>query len=105
MTAGDLNETVTIQTRSKTRDKMGGESYQWGDLYTMKATVSTKGGGQQSANGAIFSTSTIRVITWYRHDVKSQQRLKYDGLCYTIEAVSRSRKRNMMELTCELNNE
>ena len=83
--AGQLDERVTISSRTATKDpQFGTTTYEWSDLATVYADVYEVMGGEDWAQGLDTAKRPISVQIRYRDDLDSTMRLTWRGQPYRI---------------------
>lgn len=105
MRAGGLTEKVIIQQRKVVRGLSGGESYEWTDIMTIRASVKFYSGKQEEGNKEYFHNQVNRVVTYYRSAITREMRVIYQGESYQINSIDKDRIKNTMTLIIELINE
>lgn len=86
--AGELRERVTIQTKTRTRDAMGGYVESWTDTATLWALVRPMSGGERAQAGQQQSAADYKVVIRYRSGITPQQRLVWRGTPLNIRFIA-----------------
>jgi len=101
MRAGRLADRVTLQSKSATRDAMGGEVITWADVATLWAEVSPLRGKEFFEAGQTQSQIDARITCRYRAGVVPTMRITHGSDIYDIQAVINPGSRNqVLELMC-----
>lgn len=99
--AGRLNQRVTLQSKSVTRDGMGNEVVTWSDVATVHAAVEPVRGREFVSLRAAQSDLTTRITIRYRAGVTTAMRVLHDGATYDVREIINPRSRNeSLELMC-----
>lgn len=102
VSAADLSERITIQTRVTTQDAVGQESQAWGsDLLVWAAARPTTGREYVSA-GAVQSTANVVFTIRFRPGLTSAMRVLWRGAPFDVVAppTDVDGGRHTIELTC-----
>lgn len=87
MRAGALRHTITIQTRTVTRDSYGGETETWADSATVPASVESLSGREYWAARQTMASEIVRFRIRWRQGVTADCRIVWDGRTWDIESV------------------
>jgi len=103
MRGGLLNERVTFQQRSVTRDAFGAEVVTWADFATVWANVSEQHAMEQVAAAERVQTRVVQVKTRWVAGVTGTMRIKLDTVNRVLQIVSMAelRKRLGYTFVCE----
>lgn len=86
--AGQLRHRVTLQSKSVTRDAMGGEIVVWTDVATfVPAKVEALSGRALMAAQQAQSEVTARILLRYRPDIRNDWRILHRTDIYAIHAL------------------
>lgn len=87
MRAGQLRHRVTLQSKSVTRDAMGGETITWNDTVTnVPAAIEPLQGRERFLAQQIQPELSVRIRIRYRADVQADWRVKYGTRIFAIES-------------------
>ena len=107
LASGDLDEYVTIQSRTVTQDALGGEVITWGTLSTAWAKIDAKGVSSSGENYSLEQThafNNYEVTLHWRSDVNATHRISWAGAYGTkylnIQGVTADTKRRWLKLRC-----
>lgn len=105
MHAGELDQRVTLQTATVTRDAVGGPAEAWADTVTVWAKVRPLTGKQiAQAQQVSADVSTAVTIRW-RAGVSAAMRLKFaDNTTAKVHWVEEYRREGRLVLVCEVFN-
>lgn len=98
--AGQFRERLTLQSRSVTRDALGGEIIAWIDVATVWAKVDAITGREVHAAQQIHAEITLRAQIRHRADVAADWRAQWRGNTIAIHAVLPSPRRDVLTLLC-----
>lgn len=90
MSAGDLRDVVTVQSRTTTTDSQGGRSASWSTFATIRAAVRAGSAGESKENERVTSVTGYEVETRYRSDITTVMRLSwtpYSGSAKSLQIV------------------
>lgn len=100
MRAGDLKHLVEIQRYTQTTNDYGEVISDWYTVTTRRASVSPISGKEYFASKQVNAETTHRVYMRYT-DIKTSDRLVYDGRIFNIESVMNHKERNVsLEIIC-----
>lgn len=103
MRAADLNQRVTLQQATLSRDAVGGPVETWVDLATVWAAIYDLTGKAINDAQQAGSAVTRRVTVRWRSDVTSAMRVKFaDTRVAKIAFTREVGRRDALELHCEL---
>ncbi len=100
MRAGELNERITLQQNTPTRDEFGAEIPHWSDVATVWAKVIALSGNEGIALATAVVTVAYQITLRYRDDVSAAMRVLYEGLTLEIQAVLASDETGAILLQC-----
>lgn len=102
MHAGELDQRVTLQTATVTRDAVGGPAEAWADTVTVWAKVRPLTGKQiAQAQQVSADVSTAVTIRW-RSGVTAAMRLKFaDNSTAKIHWIEEHRREGRLVIVCE----
>lgn len=98
--AGQLDQRITLQSRTATRDAIGGELPAWVDVATVWAKVDAITGREVHAAQQLHAEITLRAQIRYRDDVAADWRALWRGNVLAIHAVLPSPRRDALTLLC-----
>lgn len=100
---GELRERVTLQTKTRTRDAMGGYAETWADTATVWALVRPMSGRERAQAGQQQAAANYLVVMRYRSDVLAGQRLLWRDTPLNIRFIAdRGPRAEFLELEAEL---
>lgn len=101
VSAGDLDQRITLQQMTVARGALGGHEETWADLVTVWAKTRDMS-GRELFNAKGMGSAVTQVITIrFRDDVKAAMRVKFaNGALARIEWIRRVTRREYMELYC-----
>lgn len=99
---GMLNERVTIQRYTESRDDLGGVTRTWGDLRSCAARVRPVKGREADDAGRLAAIETYLVdIRWWQ-GITPRDRLVWRGRVLNIRSVeNRDERRRFLTMECE----
>jgi SPP1 family predicted phage head-tail adaptor len=100
MIIGNLDQRVTLQSRSVTTDAFGQDTITWVDIATVWAQCQAVRGREFFAAAQVQQEQTIKVRIRYRSDVTQLTRLVWQGRAYDITGVVPVGRKEMLELMC-----
>ena len=92
MTAGKMDEQITLQRATATPDGGGGVTEVWGDLpdnATVWASVKAKAGRESMDDGRTNATFVVLFEIYNRSDIDERDRIMWGGLPYNIRGIRR----------------
>ncbi len=98
--SGDLDQRVTLQSKSVTRAANGEEVVTWADVATVWAQVHELRGREYFAGAQLQDTTDVRVRLRYRSGVVREQRLLWRGAPLDIVSVIEVGRKDSLELMC-----
>ncbi len=103
ITAGRLDQRITLQAATVTRDAVGGPMEAWADLVTLWANVRDLSGKAIHEAEQVGSSVTRRVTIRHRSGVTAALRVKFDDARVAKVAYVREvGRREFIELDCEM---
>jgi SPP1 family predicted phage head-tail adaptor len=100
MSAGELRETVKLQTKSVSRDAYGGETVTWVDTATMAAKVRPVSMREYLSAHAEQVDLKLEVTVRFRHGITASQRIYFNGAGYPIVSIVPDVKRVYATILC-----
>ncbi len=101
VSAGILDQRVTILQLTVVRGALGGHDDTWAPLATVWAQVEDMTGHEIFQAKAMGSAATLLVTLRYRSDIKANQRVILpDGTVTRIEWLRRVSRKERLELYC-----
>lgn len=105
MQAGLLRDFVRFQEAQTQRDKLGGISEKWIDVFSKRAEVKFSSGSRKLVNGEIFNPLAITCKIRYCKDVHEKMIFIYEERKYKIISINRDRLQQTTVIQAELINE
>ena len=87
MKAGDLKNSIELQSQVRTPDGLGGFSSTWLTTCTIWAAIWPVSAKETIEGARPVSAITHRIRIRYRHGVKTSQRIKFGSKYFSIESV------------------
>jgi SPP1 family predicted phage head-tail adaptor len=101
MQAGYLDQRITLQARSASRDAMGGEVVTWADVATVWAAAEPLRGREYFAAQQVQAETQIRFRIRYRAGIVLTMRVLWRAQPYDIQAViDPYGRKTSLELMC-----
>lgn len=100
MDAGQLDQRVTLQSRSVVTDAAGQDTITWVDVATVWAQCQALRGREFFAAAQVQQEQTVKVRIRYRADVVQTMRLVWQGRAYDITGVVPVGRKEMLEIMC-----
>ncbi len=94
MKPGQLDQRVTLQSKTRTADNMGGATETWSDVGTFWAMVRPMRGRETLDDQRVEAKGMYRFVMRER-DVNETQRFLWKGEAYNIRAVMREGGRSL----------
>lgn len=105
MRAGILRHRVSLQSRSETRDAMGGTTFSWATYATRWARIETTGGAESPVGVGVASETTHTVTMRYDSTLSAvvpRDRVLFGSRVLDVVAVVRDEQRPItLMLTCK----
>lgn len=102
MRAGRLRHTVTLQSKSVSRDAVGGESITWSTFATVPAEVQPLSGREYVAMRQAQADVSVRVRLRYLSGVNPAMRVQHGSAVYNVlEVIDVGARNRELELLCE----
>ena len=98
--AGTLNHRIELQSKTVTRDAMGGEAITWTTQATVWADVSALSGRALIAAQQAQSEVTARIIIRQPSSIADDWRIKHGADIYTLHAIIPSDDGTTYNLQC-----
>lgn len=98
--AQQLDQRVTLQSRSSTQDAHGQDTITWVDIATVWAQVQSLRGREFFAAAQVQQEQSIKVRVRYRTDVTQTCRLVWNGVNHDITGVIPVGRNDMLEIMC-----
>lgn len=107
MRAGALDSFVTVQTKTNTRDAMGGAIAAWTTFAEVWAEIRPASGRERFINAQLLPEATYKCRMRYLEGVRPSMRIWFDGEVYEILYVSHDSKRRetMLDLKTGVRND
>ena len=99
MSAGTLDQQITLQRFTRTPDGGGGFTEAWADFVTDAtpwANVKAKGGREGMTEGRTTATFVVVFTIYNRADVTELDRIMWGGIAYNIRGILREGGRQLM---------
>ena len=100
MQAGQLDQRVTLQSRSVVTDANGQDTITWVDVATVWAQCQALRGREFFAAAQVQQEQTVKVRIRYRADVVQTMRLVWQGRAHDITGVVPVGRKEMLEIMC-----
>ncbi len=101
ISAGEMDQRITIQQLTVVRGALGGHDETWSDLCTIWAKSIDLTGREIYQAKAMGSAATMQITIRWRSDVKPSMRVLFsDGSLARIEWIRHVTRRERMELYC-----
>lgn len=100
MNIGQLDQQVTLQTRSVVTDAVGQDTITWVDVATVWAQCQALRGREFFAAAQVQQEQTVKVRIRYRADITTLHRLVWQGRAHDITGVVPVGRQEMLELMC-----
>ena len=98
--AGDLDQRVTLQSRSVVKDAMGQDTITWVPEATVWAQVQAVRGREFFAAAQVQQEQTIKVRIRWRTGVSPTWRLVWQGRNHDITGIIPVGRNDMLEIMC-----
>jgi len=98
--AGRLNRLVSVQSRSTTKDSLGGQSTTWTEVKQVWAEITTLTVGARMAAAALQTEITHQITVRYDADLwdsprtAATYRIVYNGRYFDIQGIDNQDERN-----------
>ncbi len=100
--AGELDQRVTLQTATLTRDAVGGPVETWADTVTVWAKVKPLSGKQIAQAQQVSADVSKAVTIRYRTGITAAMRVKFsDATTAKIHWVEEYRREGRLVIVCE----
>lgn len=100
MKSGDLDQRVTLQSRSVVQDAHGQDTITWVDVATVWAQVQALRGREFFAAAQVQQEQSLKVRIRYRTGVLTTWRLVWQGRNHDITGVIPVGRNDMLEIMC-----
>lgn len=100
--AGDLDQRISLQRRTTTRDGAGGAETTWTEYDEVWAMVKPMTGRERQNAMRAEATSDHLVVIRYRDDVKENDRAVWRGRSMNIRFINNKRREAFMTIEAEL---
>ena len=94
LTAGKLRHQITIEREQPVSDGAGGSYLTWATVATPRAFVDPMSGGERLQAMRLEATITHRIYIRYRDDIRTGDRINFDGRLMQIRAPIDLEERN-----------
>lgn len=102
---GDLFFRVTLQSKTESRDAVGGPVETWANVITVWASETDISGREQFMAGVEGYHQTRVVRIRYRTDINESWRvILHDGLIGRISVINRVGRKEALDILCEIVN-
>ena len=98
--AGQLDQRVTLQSRSTVQDAHGQDTITWVDVATVWAQVQAPRGREFFAAAQVQQEQSLKVRIRYRADVLTTWRLVWQGRHHDITGAIPVGRNDMLEIMC-----
>lgn len=99
MSAGNLDQPITLQRFTRTADGGGGFTEAWANFATDPspwANVKAKAGREVLVEGQTAATFVVVFTIYNRSDVTELDRILWNGVAYNIRGILREGERDLM---------
>lgn len=101
MRSGKLDKNIIVQRFSEAVDGYGVVSETWGDLVTLRAELLTDATTETVDDTGAPSADVLTFRSRYARDVRTSDRLLFDGAAYNIKSVAIIGRRRSLEIKAE----
>lgn len=105
MQAGRLNEIIEIHKPFQRKNEYGEIEDTFEKSFQTKAQVIYNNGAKIIDNNEVFNEYKLQFIIRIYHNIKTTDRIKYNGDYYQIEAIEISKQYQLQKLNCSIINE
>jgi len=100
--AGDLRDTITLQTRATGKDLLGRPNGAWADAMEVAAKAEPIRGREFFAAGQMQAETVVRFVVRYHADIVETMRVVWRGQPYELTAppIDTDGAREVLELMC-----
>jgi SPP1 family predicted phage head-tail adaptor len=100
MDIGSMDQRVTLQRRTGSKDAVGQQAFTWTDVCTVWAQVQAVRGREFFAAAQAQQEQTVKVRIRYRTDIDATLRLVHKGVEHHITGVIPVGRNEMLEIMC-----
>lgn len=100
MNPGELDQRVTLQSRSVVKDAYGQDTITWTTVAIVWAQVQALRGREFFAAAQVQQEQTVKVRIRYRSDVLTTWRLVWKGVHHDITGVIPVGRKQTLEIMC-----
>ena len=101
MLIGKLNKRITLQSKTTTRDAMGGMVETWTDVATIWAAVWPTSAKTKIQAESTTMIATHRIRIRYRTSIDSTYRVKFKTRYFSIDSITNPNEHNeWLDLIC-----
>lgn len=105
MDSGRLQELITIQRPTITKDEFGANKTVWNDIINTRSDVQYDSGNRVTENNEIvFNYSKVFTVRYY-HKVDEKDRIVWNGKRYRILSIEPNKSHQKLTIRTELINE
>lgn len=105
MQAGLLREKIGFYRNESIRDKFGGNTHNWVNVFDKRARVTFKNGQRKEVAGEIVNSTSITFMIRYCKDINANMRIYHDGRKYVIISINKDRIQQATIIEAEVINE
>lgn len=105
MIAGLLNQIIEIHKPIQRKNEYGEVEDTFEKSFQTKSQVIYNSGSRVIDNNEIFNEYKVQFIVRIYHNISENDRVKYDGKTYIIEAIEKSKQYQLQKLNCVIVNE
>lgn len=105
MNAGRLNQIITVERPTISKDDYGANQTTWNNIITTRADVQFDGGNRITENSEIIHSYTKTFTIRYYHKVDEKDRILWEGKHYRILSIEKDRDKMNLTIRTELINE
>lgn len=95
MTAGRMDQMVSIERKTRVADGMGGYTETWAEVYAVWAAVKPKAGREGRDEGRTNATYVVNFTIYTLADLSEQDRIIWNAERYNIRGILRTGERPM----------
>lgn len=102
MNVAELNKIITFQNNIKTPGDMFNADVAWQDIFTAYASIKPVTAKEQIQNNTVDMVTTHVIKMWYRKNINSEMRIKYENRFFNIISIINVKEENKeLNFMCE----
>lgn len=105
MNAGRLNQIITVERPTISKDDYGANQTTWNNIITTRADVQFDGGNRITENNEIIHSYTKTFTIRYYHKVDEKDRILWEEKHYRILSIEKDKDKQTITIRTELINE